>query len=333
MLAWSLGGVAAGVVLLTAHAWRRLRAGREVDGRNRVVVVTGCDSGIGYNVALSALEWGCSVVATCLDPDGEAPKRLRGAGAVVVRLDLRRLQQDAFNGLLSALHTLQTENKALWCLVNNAGVMTFAQCEWQTQEMVAGQVEVNLLGLIQVTKALLPVLRRNKGRVVMVSSPTGQIAIPNLAVYSATKWGLEGFSQALRRELTPMGASVVLVRPCNLPEQTAILTHNAQQLKKMLAAAPAETREDFGVAMAEAEQFFRGMYQQKSDQLPEPLDARLLACFRSAIMRQRPNLTYSPAPLLVTLTLDLLQLLPYCCLDFLIAKNFYYFLLSFSKNK
>lgn len=60
------------------------------------------------------------------------------------------------------------------------------------------------------------------------------------------------------------------------------MTHNAQQLKKMLSAAPAETREDFGVAMAEAEQFFRGVMQQKSDQLPEPLDPRLLACFRWA---------------------------------------------------
>lgn len=111
MMLWAMGGVGAGVALLTAHVWRRLRAGREVDGRGRIVVVTGCDSGIGYNVALGALDWGCSVVATCLDPDGEAPKRLRDAGAVVVALNLRNLQQDAFKGLLSALRTLQEQNK------------------------------------------------------------------------------------------------------------------------------------------------------------------------------------------------------------------------------
>ncbi|MPC37769.1 D-beta-hydroxybutyrate dehydrogenase, mitochondrial [Portunus trituberculatus] len=214
MMVWAAGGVATGMVLLAAHSWRRLRRRREVYGGSKVVVVTGCDSGIGYNVALNTLEWGCSVVATCLDPDGEAPRRLSEAGAVVVKLDLRHLQQDAFKELLSVLQSLKDDDKDLWCLVNNAAVMTYAQCEWQTNEMVTSQVEVNLLGLIQVTKVLLPTLRRNKGRVVIVSSPTGQVAVPNMTVYAATKWGVEGFSHALRRELTPQGGSVVLVRPC-----------------------------------------------------------------------------------------------------------------------
>ncbi|XP_045111858.1 D-beta-hydroxybutyrate dehydrogenase, mitochondrial-like [Portunus trituberculatus] len=332
MMVWAAGGVATGMVLLAAHSWRRLRRRREVYGGSKVVVVTGCDSGIGYNVALNTLEWGCSVVATCLDPDGEAPRRLSEAGAVVVKLDLRHLQQDAFKELLSVLQSLKDDDKDLWCLVNNAAVMTYAQCEWQTNEMVTSQVEVNLLGLIQVTKVLLPTLRRNKGRVVIVSSPTGQVAVPNMTVYAATKWGVEGFSHALRRELTPQGGSVVLVRPCNLPANTGILSHNAAHLKQMLAVAPPETREDFGVAMMEAEQVFREHFQS-SDQLPLPLNARLLACFRSAIMNQNPCLTYSAAPLPVILSLDLLQLLPHNWVDFLIAKNFYNFILSFAVNK
>ncbi|XP_063885689.1 short-chain dehydrogenase/reductase family 9C member 7-like [Scylla paramamosain] len=332
MMVWAAGGVAAGMVLLAAHSWRRLRGRREVYGPSKVVVVTGCDSGIGYNVALNTLEWGCSVVATCLDPDGEAPRRLSEAGAVVVKLDLRHLQQDAFKELLSALNSLKDDDKDLWCLVNNAGVMTYAHCEWQTKEMVTSQVEVNLLGLIQVTKVLLPTLRRNKGRVVMVSSPAGQVAVPNMTVYAATKWGVEGFSHALRRELAPQGGSVVLVRPCNLPANTGILALNAAHLKLMLAAAPPETREDFGVAMMEAEQVFREHFQG-SDQLPLPLNDRLLACFRSAIMNQNPCLTYSAAPLPMILSLDLLQLLPYNWVDFLVAKNFYDFILSFARNK
>lgn len=110
---WAAGGVAAGMVLLAAHSWRRLQGRREIRvyERSKVVVVTGCDSGIGYNVALNTLEWGCSVVATCLDPDGEAPRRLSEAGAVVVKLDLRHLQQDAFKELLSALQSLKDDDK------------------------------------------------------------------------------------------------------------------------------------------------------------------------------------------------------------------------------
>lgn len=67
----------------------------------------------------------------------------------------------------------------LWCLVNNAGVMILAQCEWQTQDMVAGQVEVNLLGLIQVTKALLPILRRNKGESAKIYHTRKLLCIPS----------------------------------------------------------------------------------------------------------------------------------------------------------
>lgn len=74
---------------------------------------------------------------------------------------------------------------------------------------------------------------------------------------------------------------IPLIHPGNLPARTDILTHNAQQLKKMLAEATEETSQDFGVAMTEAEQFFRGVFQE-SDQLPEPLGPRLLTCFRYA---------------------------------------------------
>ena len=111
MILWAAGSVAAGMVVLAAHSWRRLQAKRQVAGYGKVIVVTGCDSGIGYNVALSTLGWGCCVVATCVDPDGEAPRRLCEAGAVVVKLDLRHLQDDTFNELLSALHSLKAENK------------------------------------------------------------------------------------------------------------------------------------------------------------------------------------------------------------------------------
>lgn len=327
---WAAGGVAVGL-LLAAHAWRRTQARQEVEvgGRGRVVVVTGCDTGIGHQLALRARAWGWTVVATCLDPGSSGARDLLQAGVLVVGLDL--MLPDTFNELLETLQRLKMERKELWCLVNNAAVLTYANCEWQTSEMVASQVGVNLMGLIQLTRALLPILRRNKGRVVTVSSPTGQVATPNMTVYCATKWGVEGFTQALRRELAHTGVSVTLVRPCNLPNRTGILRNNAVQLRKMQECAAKETLQDYGSTMEEAERCFRQAYDNVA-RVQDLHDDHLLHCFRSAIMSQRPLPTYSAAPLLVRLLLALLQHLPTPWVDYLVARDFYNFVLNLARN-
>ncbi|KAG7163702.1 Retinol dehydrogenase 7-like [Homarus americanus] len=210
---WWMVGVGLVGLFLAAQAWRARTCHEvEISGHRRVVVITGCDSGIGYSVAMSARAWGWTVVATCLSPDGEGAAHLREAGVHIVIVDLT--QTHTLAHLLHTIQRLKMNNQEVWCVVNNAGLLTYASCEWQTSEMVERQVAVNLTGVIQVTKALLPTLRRNKGRVVMVSSPAGQVGTPTMSVYSATKWGVEGFTQAIRRELASTGVSVVLVRPC-----------------------------------------------------------------------------------------------------------------------
>ncbi|XP_042231666.1 retinol dehydrogenase 7-like [Homarus americanus] len=327
---WWMVGVGLVGLFLAAQAWRARTCHEvEISGHRRVVVITGCDSGIGYSVAMSARAWGWTVVATCLSPDGEGAAHLREAGVHIVIVDLT--QTHTLAHLLHTIQRLKMNNQEVWCVVNNAGLLTYASCEWQTSEMVERQVAVNLTGVIQVTKALLPTLRRNKGRVVMVSSPAGQVGTPTMSVYSATKWGVEGFTQAIRRELASTGVSVVLVRPCNLPNRTGILRNNAAQLREMIEGAGEETLRDYGEAMKEAEQVFHEAYGNVN-QVQGLRDDRLLECFRSAIMSKRPLATYSAAPLLVRVALNLLQLLPTAWVDFLCAIDFHYIVLSLAKN-
>ncbi|MGC0390352.1 SDR family NAD(P)-dependent oxidoreductase [Bradyrhizobium sp. USDA 241] len=99
-------------------------------------------------------------------------------------------------------------------VVNNAGYGDLGSVEDTSLETFRHQIEVNLIGTIIVTKATIPVLRRqHRGHIVQVSSVGGRIGAPARAAYSAAKWGIEGFSESLAREMALIGVSVTIVEP------------------------------------------------------------------------------------------------------------------------
>ncbi|KAK7083895.1 hypothetical protein SK128_026881 [Halocaridina rubra] len=170
------------------------------------------------------------------------------------------------------------------------------------------------------------------GRIILVSSPTGQVAVPNLCAYSASKWGMEGFAQALRREVQRFGVSVSVVRPCNLPNRTGILRRNSSQLREMLENASVETKEDFGSIMKQAESVFAEGFG-KLPEIQDIKDNGLIRCFRSAILNERPNNVYSSAPLVVRLYLRLAQIVPTRLLDFIVINGVHEALMMTAYNK
>ncbi len=102
----------------------------------------------------------------------------------------------------------------LWGLVNNAGICISAPLECVSSDLLRRQLEVNLIGQLAVTRAILPLLRRGgAARLVNVTSGLGSVAIPYLGAYSAAQFAKEGVSDALRRELAPMGIQVSVVSP------------------------------------------------------------------------------------------------------------------------
>ncbi|HET8822458.1 MAG TPA: SDR family NAD(P)-dependent oxidoreductase [Thermoleophilaceae bacterium] len=168
------------------------------------VLVTGASTGIGEASALHLRDIGFTPIAGVRkDEDAD---RLEGLGLRTVKLDVT----DA-DGIAAARESLGEEPLA--GLVNNAGIAVAAPLEFLPIDRLRRQLEVNLIGQIAVTQAFLPALRRARGRIVNVSSIGGRVALPLLGAYNASKFGLEGASDALRRELRSQGVDVILIEP------------------------------------------------------------------------------------------------------------------------
>jgi NAD(P)-dependent dehydrogenase (short-subunit alcohol dehydrogenase family) len=172
-----------------------------------VVLVTGAASGIGRAVARRFHAAGWRVYATDVDADGLAPLADRG----MATLPLDVTDDDATR---AAVDRIRDEAGRIDCLVNNAGVGTAGTVEDVPPDRARRTFEVNALGPHRVTRAVLPGMReRGEGRIVTVSSVLGRTVPPGLGVYAASKHAVEALTDALRREVGPLGVDVVAVQP------------------------------------------------------------------------------------------------------------------------
>jgi NAD(P)-dependent dehydrogenase (short-subunit alcohol dehydrogenase family) len=172
------------------------------------VVVTGASTGIGEASARQLSRLGFDVVAGVRSE--EAAARAREAGLEPVRLDVTDAESVA---AAATFVEARVGDRGLDGLVNNAGVAVSGPVELVPLDEWRRQLEVNLIGQVAVTQALLPALLRRRGRVVMVSSIGGRVVAPLFGPYSASKFGLEAVSDALRREVAELGVRVVVVEP------------------------------------------------------------------------------------------------------------------------
>lgn len=172
--------------------------------------VTGSSRGLGRVWVEAALERGDRVVATARDTaalDGLVEEY----GDRVLALPLDVTDRDA------AFRTVAEAKEFLGSLdvvVNNAGYGLFGMVEEITEEQARAQLETNVLGALWVTQAAVAIMReQGSGHIVQVSSIGGVHAFPGLGLYHASKWALEGFSQALAQEVAPFGVKVTIVEP------------------------------------------------------------------------------------------------------------------------
>ena len=176
----------------------------------KTALVTGTSSGFGRGVVTGLLDRGWRVFATLRRAEERTEifaddKGRHGDRLVVLPLDVTR-EDDR-------VAAARAVGGALDCLVNNAGYALFGALEDATESQLRAQLEVNLVGAMLVTRALLPAVRAARGSVVNVSSVFGYCGFPLTTAYCASKFGLEGFSEALWHELRPHGARVHLVEP------------------------------------------------------------------------------------------------------------------------
>jgi NAD(P)-dependent dehydrogenase (short-subunit alcohol dehydrogenase family) len=199
------------------------------------VLVTGASTGIGEATVLHLKTLGFDAIgAVRKDEDAE---RLEGRGVRTMRIDVTDADQVA-----AARDELG--DAPLAGLVNNAGIAIAAPLEFLPPDQLRHQLNVNVVGQVAVTQAFLPALRRARGRIVNVSSIGGRVALPLVGAYNASKFALEGLSDALRRELRPFGVDVIVIEPGGV--KTPIWGKSTEAAEGMLDAAPPDARELYG---------------------------------------------------------------------------------------
>jgi NAD(P)-dependent dehydrogenase (short-subunit alcohol dehydrogenase family) len=172
--------------------------------------ITGASKGFGREWTEAALERGDKVAATARDPETlEVLVNTYGDAVIPIQLDVTDREAD-FKAVKKAADSLGQ----LDVVINNAGYGHFGAIEELSEEDIRSQLETNLFGALWVTQAALPIMRAQRaGHIIQVSSIGGITAFPTVGAYHASKWALEGFSQALSQEVADFGIKVTLIEP------------------------------------------------------------------------------------------------------------------------
>lgn len=177
------------------------------------ILLTGATGGIGRHLALKLAAEGAQLALVCYDANklntlaDEITAQGGSACIIVADFNHTHAAQGVADAALIKMHGVDM-------LINNAGILDFVLFEQQSPERIAQMVQVNLTIPMQLTRALLPAfVTRNSGQIVNIGSIFGSIGFPHYASYSATKFAMRGFSQALRRELINHDIAVTYVAP------------------------------------------------------------------------------------------------------------------------
>ena len=205
------------------------------------VLVTGAGSGIGEACAKRLSGMGWRVFAGVLDDGQRAHVEQSGLVRVTpIVLDITKAE-----AIAAAARAISAEvgQRGLAGLVNNAGIGVMGPLEYVPIDRLRLQLEVNLIGHVAVTQAMLPLVRKATGRIVNISSLAGRMSMPLLAPYAASKFGMEAVSDALRQELRPWNMHVACIEPGLV--DTPILASSEAAAQAAVAAMPAEGRERY----------------------------------------------------------------------------------------
>ncbi|MER9895270.1 SDR family NAD(P)-dependent oxidoreductase [Mesorhizobium sp. M0119] len=217
----------------------------------KVALVTGASSGIGEAtaVALAAAGAKVAIAARRADRLEALAARIEKAGGTALRIEADVTSNDDVTAMVDKV---VAEWSRLDILVNNAGVMLLSPAAEARLDDWRRMVELNLLALMGVTKAALPHLRAAKGHIVNVSSVAGRVANPGASGYAATKFGVVGFSESLRREVYADKVRVTVIEPGLVRTELGDHITNPAfkaDLDKRLAAMEALTAEDIAAAI------------------------------------------------------------------------------------
>lgn len=242
--------------------------------QQKVILITGASSGIGYDTAVALAQQGYKVYAAARRMERMEP--LRQFGVAPIKMDVTDEQS-----MQQGVQTILSNEGRIDVLINNAGYGYFGAVENVPMQDARNQLEVNIFGLARLCQLVLPAMRaQHSGRIINTSSVAGKSVFYYGAWYHVSKYAVEAFSDALRMEVKPFGIDVVIIEPGAIKTNWGIIA--ADHL--------AETSE--GTAYAETGKMMaanlRSMYQ--SDSISDPSVVRKAIC--RAVNARRPCTRY-----------------------------------------
>ncbi|XP_063103813.1 17-beta-hydroxysteroid dehydrogenase type 2 isoform X2 [Cavia porcellus] len=277
----------------------------------------GCDSGFGHALVQKLDKLGFTVFAGVLNEKGSGAEELRrncSKRVTVLQMDITDPEQikDAHSKVVE-----KVQDKGLWALVNNAGILGFPiDAELIPMMNYKRCMEVNFFGPVGVTKAFLPLLRKAKGRLVNISSMGGGIPMPKMAAYSSAKAALTMFSSIVRQELSKWGVKVSVIQPGGF--RTGIAGTSDiwdREEKNILDHLLQEQLRDYGQDYI----LHQTKFNKSIGGVCNPDLSPVLQDIQHAISAQNPAPFYSPGKM-VSLWLHFATICPTSLLDYLVKK-------------
>ena len=179
----------------------------------KIALVTGSSSGIGFETALALAREGYYTYATMRDTKkGNQINEI--AKKENLKLEVIELDVDKDKTVQDAINKIMKEKNRIDVLVNNAGYGLFGCLEDLSMEELKAQFETNFFGAVRTSQAVIPIMRNQKsGTIVNISSVAGKIGFPVSPAYISSKFALEGLSESMRYELSPFGINTIIIEP------------------------------------------------------------------------------------------------------------------------
>ncbi len=185
---------------------------------SKTILITGASTGFGRDTAETLAREGHNVFASMRDPSGknnQHSEALSAKGIHTLELDVTDEQS-----VIQAIEQVKAKAGQIDVLINNAGVASAGVTEAFSTEQVAALFNVNVFGLHRVTRAVLPMMRKQQsGLVINIGSILGRVTFPFFGMYGASKYAVEALTDSLRYELSPLNVDVALVQPSAYPTQ------------------------------------------------------------------------------------------------------------------
>ncbi|KAK6048564.1 oxidoreductase, short chain dehydrogenase/reductase family protein [Cooperia oncophora] len=244
MLYWYLIGLIPIGYIIARYIWELFEI---EDFSRKAVLITGCDSGFGRELALRCIEKGFTVFAGCLTEKGQESLKKECPSKKLHTLPLDVASDESVESARKYVDEQLKLGLELWGLVNNAGIFScYGPDDWTKVSDYINAAQVNTFGVIRVTHAFKKYIKQSVGRIVTVTSVNGRLSTPTGGPYVVSKYGAEAYMDAIRQELHVNGVKVSILEPGVF--RTPLLDEQAMvnRIESVWSKLDDETKEEYG---------------------------------------------------------------------------------------